>query len=84
MDSSNIMQIKIFSPYETFYEGETFSFSAQNASGPFDILYDHTNFICLLLAGTVKLNTPYGKKHFDLSKGILKVSNNNIVVFANV
>jgi len=82
--SSTLLQIKIFSPFEVFYEGLAYSLSATNEAGRFDVLFGHANFISLLPKGPVVLNTPYGERSFRLNRGILKVHNNFIVVFANV
>ncbi len=77
-------QIKIFSPFDTYYQGPAFSLSATDRSGAFDILYGHANFVCLLLPGPVRVSTPYGQREFRLSRGIVKVNQNKVVVFANV
>jgi len=79
-----LIQVKIFSPFEVFYEGLAYSLSASNETGPFDILHDHANFISLLLKGNVRLNTPYGDRNFSLNRGVLKAHNNLIIIFANV
>ncbi len=76
--------IKIFSPFETFYEGEATALSATNEKGPFDVLLDHANFISLLPGGKVAVLTRYGKREFQINRGILKVSNNRVILFANV
>ncbi len=76
--------IKIFSPFETFFEGEASALSAKNEKGAFDVLLDHANFISLLPAGKVAVLTRFGKREFDISRGILKVSNNRVILFANV
>jgi len=76
--------VKIFSPFETFYEGAATSLSANSATGPFDVLFDHANFISLLLPGDIILHTPYGLRSYPIQRGILKVHNNYALVFANV
>jgi F0F1-type ATP synthase epsilon subunit len=78
------IQVKIFSPFEIFYEGPANSLSGITRTGPFDVLYDHTNFIGLLLAGNVVVQTPFGRRSYKLNRGVLKVHNNYVVVFANI
>lgn len=78
------LSVKIFSPFEVFYEGPAYSLSAKTQTGPFDILYDHANFIGLLQAGNVIVRTPFGKRSYQLNRGVLKVHNNYAVVFANI
>ena len=43
-----IMDVKVASPFTTYYDGQAFSLSGVNATGPFDILPRHHNFISLL------------------------------------
>jgi len=76
--------VKIFSPFEVFYEGPAYSLSAKTETGPFDVLYDHANFIGLLQAGKVVVHTPFGRRSYELNRGVLKVHNNYAVVFANI
>jgi F-type H+-transporting ATPase subunit epsilon len=77
-------KIKIFSPYQTYYEGEAVSVSAANRTGPFDILAGHINFFSLLTGGTVVLNTGFQRLEFPIARGILRVANNDVTLFADV
>jgi len=77
-------KIKIFSPYQTYYEGEAVSLSAQNRTGPFDILPGHINFFSLLTGGAVVLNTGFQRLEFQISRGILRVNHDNVTLFADV
>ena len=77
-------KIKIFSPYQTYYEGEAVSLSAANRTGPFDILAGHINFFSLLTGGTIVLNTGYQRLEFPITRGIIRVSNNDVTLFADV
>lgn len=77
-------KVKIFSPYQTYYEGEAVSLSASNRTGPFDVLAGHINFFSLLTGGTIVLNTGFQRLEFPVSRGILRVSNNNVTLFADV
>ena len=82
--ADNYFYIKIFSPFEIFFEGEATALSAINDSGAFDILLDHANFISLLPAQSVRVLTRFGKREIEINRGILKVSNNKVTLFANV
>ena len=42
------MHIKVYSPYKTYFDDNAYSISAGNATGPFDILPHHHNFMTLL------------------------------------
>ena len=77
-------RVKIFSPYQTYYEGEAVSLSAINATGPFDILPGHINFFSLLTGGTVILNTGFQRLEFPIARGILRVTVDELTLFADV
>lgn len=77
-------KIKIFSPYQTYYEGDAVSLSAANRTGPFDILAGHINFFSLLSGGTITLNTGFQQLEFPISRGILRVSGDVVTLFADV
>ncbi len=78
------LHIRIISPFEVFYEGEANSISATNRTGPFDVLANHTNFMALLTPGVVRLETDIGRREFNISRGIIKVASNQVILFANV
>jgi F0F1-type ATP synthase epsilon subunit len=77
-------KVKIFSPYQTYYEGEATSLSASNRTGPFDILPGHINFFSLLNGGTIALNTGYQRLEFPITRGILRVTRDAVMLFADV
>jgi F0F1-type ATP synthase epsilon subunit len=77
-------KIKIFSPYQTYYEGDAVSISAANRTGPFDVLAGHINFFSLLSGGTVVLNTGFQRLEFQIGRGILRVNRDNVTLFADV
>jgi F-type H+-transporting ATPase subunit epsilon len=77
-------QVKIFSPFEVYYEGEAYSLSAINSQGPFDVLPEHANFISLVNSGPVSIDTPFGKRKFNLERGILRIRAGQATLFANV
>src|SRR5689334_1527271 len=47
LDATSIY-VKVYSPYQTFYDGQAISISAENDTGPFDILPRHHNFMTLV------------------------------------
>jgi F0F1-type ATP synthase epsilon subunit len=84
MDNQSRLKVKIFSPYETFFEGTAISLSAQNKTGPFDVLYGHTNFFTLLLRGRVSVDTGFNSVLIEIDSGLLRVHDNVATLFANV
>jgi F0F1-type ATP synthase epsilon subunit len=78
------LRVKIFSPYQTYYQGEAVSISAQNRTGPFDVLPGHINFFSLLTGGTVVLNTGFQRLEFEIARGIIRVNHDDVTLFADV
>ena len=79
------MHVKIYAPYRTYYEGDAESLSAVNATGPFDVLGHHKNFISLLLPCTITVRTP-GRDDFNLpiEQGVIHVKSDKVTVFLDV
>ena len=77
-------KVKIFSPYQTYYQGEAVSLSAANRTGPFDILPGHINFFSLLTGGIVIINTGFQQLEFQIGRGIVRVSHDDVTLFADV
>jgi F0F1-type ATP synthase epsilon subunit len=83
-DTKNRFKVKIFSPYQTYYQGEATSISAANRTGPFDVLAGHINFFSLLTGGAVVLNTGFQVLEFQIARGIIRVNGNEVTLFADV
>jgi len=85
-DDSNSMRVKVYSPFRDYYDGRAFSITAENATGPFDILPKHHNFIsllapCDLMVRTVKAGDD---RTIRISGGIMHVKADKVVVFLDV
>jgi len=79
------MQVKVYSPFNDYYEGGAFSLSAENATGPFDILPKHHNFISLLSACEIIVRTVNkGDQRIRISGGLMHVKSNQVIVFLDV
>lgn len=77
-------KVKIFSPYQLYFQGEAVSISASNDNGPFDILAGHINFFSLLSECQVAVNTGFQKLEFPLQRGIIRVERDTVTIFADV
>ena len=79
------MQVKVFAPFKTYFDGPATSLSGINDTGPFDILPRHKNFISLLKPSTIIIRTP-GKPDFRLgiSRGVMHVKTDLVTVFLDV
>jgi F0F1-type ATP synthase epsilon subunit len=69
------IKVKLFSPFQTYFQGEGVSVSAQNAVGPFDILPGHSNFF---------IDTGFQQVKVTIPNGIVRVSNNQVTLFVNI
>lgn len=79
------MHVKVYSPFRDYYDGQAVSISAQNATGPFDILPRHHNFISLLNASELTIRTlEHGEQKIVISGGIMHVKADEVIVFLDV
>ncbi|HVV66818.1 MAG TPA: hypothetical protein VHB72_01950 [Candidatus Saccharimonadales bacterium] len=79
------MHVKVYSPFRDYYDGQAVSISAQNATGPFDILPRHHNFISLLNACELIIRTTgQGEQKIVISGGIMHVKADEVIVFLDV
>lgn len=76
--------LKIFSPFRVFFEGEALAMSAVNASGPFDILAKHEDFLTILTPCNIVVQTVSGKKEIPMERAIVQVIKDRVWVFANI
>lgn len=78
------MSVKIYAPFKVYYEGDGYSVSAVNATGPFDILPHHHNFLCMLVPCTLKVHTPKGERNIKIHRALMHVKADKVVVFMDV
>ena len=78
------LKVKVFwlpTTKEVFFEGEAESVSSQNQLGKFDILPYHSNFISLIFKELTIITSKKEKIVYRFEKGVIKVKNNEVVVF---
>lgn len=78
------MEVKVYAPFQVYFEGSAFSISAENATGPFDILPHHKNFLCMLVPCTVSIQSVQGMKTVKIHRALMHVKSNRVVIFMNV
>jgi hypothetical protein len=79
------MHVKVHSPFREYYEGQAFSITGENATGPFDILPKHHNFISLLLPCELIIRTVNkGEQVIRISGGLMHVKADELIVFLDV
>lgn len=80
-----LMHVKVFSPKAVYYDGDALSLTATNDTGVFDILPLHHSFITLLNSGVISIGLASNeKKVIEIDKGLLRMKNNQAVVFLDV
>jgi len=78
------IEVKIYAPFKVYFEGDAYSLSAVNATGPFDILPKHHNFLCMLVPCTITVQSPKGPQNIKVSRALMHVKANRVVVFMDV
>lgn len=76
--------VKLFSPFQIYFNGEAKSISAENDTGPFDVLPQHHSFISLINACELHIEADDGEKRVRISHGVMHVRNNRVTVFLDV
>lgn len=85
MKSEDSLQVKIYAPFRTYYEGPASSFSAVNATGPFDILPRHKNFMSLLMPCNIVVRAPQRPDFsMPIERGVMHVKKDKVTVFLDV
>jgi hypothetical protein len=84
-DAAVTVHVKVYSPFQTYYDDEAESISAENATGPFDILPRHHNFITLLVPCELDIKSAKGgDKKISITRGVMHVHNNSVTIFLDV
>ena len=86
VDSSGkpIMHIRVYSPFRTYLDESGYSISGKNDTGNFDILPRHHNFISLLSACDLTVQTERGEQVIRISGGLMHVKADEVIVFLDV
>jgi ATP synthase, Delta/Epsilon chain, beta-sandwich domain len=79
------LHIKIYSPFQTYYDDDAESISAENKTGPFDVLAQHHNFITLLVPCELDIKSSKGgDKKIKINRAVMHVRRNIVTVFLDV
>lgn len=79
-----IMDVKVYAPFQVYFEGSAYSVTAENATGPFDILPHHRNFLCMLVPCKLKVQSIDGEKIIKIHRALMHVKADKVVVFMDV
>jgi len=80
------MHVKIYSPFKVYFDEPAASLSAENQTGPFDILPHHHNFITLLKPSEIVVRREGLSKEQRvlISGGIMHVKSDKVTIFLDV
>ncbi len=80
-----IMHIKVHSPFKTYFDGEAYSVSAENNTGPFDILPHHHRFMTLLNPCDLIIRPTHGEEErVRISGGLMHVKTDRVTIFLDI
>lgn len=84
-DGKPVMAVKVYAPFQVYFEGDALSVSAVNATGPFDVLPHHHQFLCMLVPCNLIIRTADGKeKTIKIHRALMHVKADRVVVFVDV
>lgn len=81
------MHVKVHSPFKVYFDDEAFSISAENDTGPFDILPRHHNFMTLLNPCEIAIhaaNEHQDRYRIRIDRGVMHVKADSVIVFLDV
>lgn len=79
------MAVKVYAPFQVYFEGGAYSVSAVDATGPFDILPHHHNFLCMLVPCDLVIKPIDGStKTIKIHRALMHVKADTVVVFMDV
>lgn len=81
------MWVKVYAPFKDYFEGMAESISAENDTGPFDILPGHRKFLTLLTACNIDIQTGEGGETVEeikIDRGVMFVQKDRVTVFLDV
>jgi F0F1-type ATP synthase epsilon subunit len=79
------MHVKVYAPFRTYFDDNAYSVSAENRTGPFDVLPHHKNFMSLLVPCTITVRTPKDNEfNLKVTRGVMHVKSDRVTVFLDV
>jgi hypothetical protein len=78
------MRVKVYAPFQVYYEGDAYSITALNETGPFDVLPHHHNFLCMLVPCDLVIQAPDGERTIKIARALMHVKAEQVVIFVDV
>ncbi len=81
---SKHMHVKIYAPFRVYYDDQAVSVTAENKTGPFDVLPGHHNFMALLSPCEIIVGTDRGEEKIKVQRGVMHVKADHVIIFLDV
>ena len=81
---SDSMHVKVHAPYKVYYDDQATSISAENDTGPFDILPNHHNFMTLVNQCDVVVRNGEKEDKIPINRGVMHVKADQVILFLDV
>lgn len=78
------LRLKVQAPFKTYYDDNVYSVSAVNATGPFDVLPGHHNFISILQPSQLNIDGTSGHQKIIIDGGVIHVKADRATIFLDV
>jgi F0F1-type ATP synthase epsilon subunit len=78
------LNVLIYTPFKTYFDGFADSVTAKNNKGVFDVLPQHHNFITLLDPGDITVINQNNTQKVKIDRGLMLVNSNVVTVFLDV
>jgi F0F1-type ATP synthase epsilon subunit len=78
------IHVRINSPEKIIWEGNASSITSENASGPFDILPMHTNFVSIIRDKEIRITTGGKVVPYKFSVSVLSAHSNTVCIYTNI
>lgn len=78
------MHVKVYAPFKVYFDDQALSITAVNDTGTFDILPKHHNFMTLINACDIVIQTDRGEEKVPIQRGIMHVKADEVIVFLDV
>jgi F0F1-type ATP synthase epsilon subunit len=82
--TTDIFELKVDSRNGVLYQGRVMSVTSFNATGKFDVLAQHANFISLIAKKLIISNDKGEIKEIPFNDALIRVRQNNVEVYIGV
>lgn len=78
------LHVKVYSPFKVYFDDTADSISADNDTGPFDVLPKHHRFMTLLKPCDIVIRRQKKEQRIRITRGIMHVREDKVTVFLDV